>query len=250
MATRCARSPAPSDWCPRAPAWCSGRPGGDAGVAGRSRGMRFPAPSWLPSNQFGAGTSLRPSDRFDLDLEADLLGDHQSAVVEDHVPREAPVLAVEGAPRAEDRPMAAPGILDVAEVFDLESDGPGHALDREVARDRAGIAGPGDAGRAERGPRVVLDVEEVRGTEVVVTRLVARAHRTRVDLDLESRLGEVVGERDRAGDTGEPAANLGEHEVASDERDLGVARVDRPNPGGGQVDAVERTGGCHVGFLS
>ena len=46
----------------------------------------------------------------------------------------------------------------------------------------------------------------------------------------------------RAPYVGEAAADLGDHEVATGERHVGVPGVDLPGPGGGQVDAVRRSG--------
>ncbi len=75
----------------------------------------------------------RLEDRLDLDLDADLLGDDQAAVVERHVPGQAPVLAVDGPGGTEDGAMASPRVGDVAQVVDLQCDRPRDATDRELA---------------------------------------------------------------------------------------------------------------------
>ena len=51
-----------------------------------------------------------------VDFEADFSGAQLSAVVEGVVPGEAPVLTVEGSIGGEDGPVAARGVVGVAEV--------------------------------------------------------------------------------------------------------------------------------------
>ena len=88
----------------------------DAAVATRRRGpgtglARTPPvlSLWLP-------------DQLDVDLEGDLLGDEQPAGLQQHVPGQAPVLAVDGA-GVEDGTVVGPRVGGVTEVADIEVTG-------------------------------------------------------------------------------------------------------------------------------
>ncbi len=62
--------------------------------------------------------------RFELDLDADLLGDDEPAAIQGQVPGQAPVLPVDGARGGEDGPVAAPGVGGIAEVLGFQGDRP------------------------------------------------------------------------------------------------------------------------------
>ena len=68
-----------------------------------------------------------------------------------------------------------------------------------------------------------------------------------VEGDLDRRLGGIVGDDDGAGDPRQAHADLRHHEVASDELDAGVAGIDHPLAGDGDLVAVHEAGGRRAG---
>src|SRR6266545_5891546 len=182
------------------------------------------------------------ADGLDLDLQADLLGDYDPTGLQGHVPRQPPVLPVDRAPGGEHGPIAAPRVTDVAKVVDLQGDRPGDSLDGQLAIHGAAAARPQHLAAAVGGGRVGAGVEEVGGAQVVVAGLVAGVDTRHVDGDLDLRLLGVLGDGDGAVHASEPATDLGEHEVPADEADLGMARVNGPGAGGGQLDSIQRAG--------
>jgi hypothetical protein len=62
------------------------------------------------------------------------------------------------------------------------------------------------------------------------------------DRHVDHAVDGTVGEADDATDVGEAAADLGHHEVAADEGDLGVTGVDRPVAGDGDLGPVDDPG--------
>src|SRR3954454_12621161 len=80
-----------------------------------------------------AGFGASGLHELDVEVELDLLGDEHAAAVEGHVPLEAPVLAVDLALGGETGAGAAPRVAADAVELQLQLDGPGDALDGEVA---------------------------------------------------------------------------------------------------------------------
>src|SRR2546423_3656475 len=183
-------------------------------------------------------------DRFGLDLDGDLLADDDAAGLEGLVPGEAEALPVELGLGREPDAHAAPGIGGTALERQLERHRPGDALDGEVALDHV-VALP----RLPHRPALVghgrpgLDVEEVAGAKVTVALLVAGVDAAGLDGDGDRRLEGVLGDLDRAGEVGEAAPGLGDHQVADGEADLAVAGVEAVGPGGGELGTVDDTDG-------
>jgi hypothetical protein len=75
------------------------------------------------------------ADELDLDLEIDLLGHEQPAVVEDHVPGETPVVPVHDGGGAEHGAVVVPRVAGIAEILDVEHDRSFNALDGELTGD-------------------------------------------------------------------------------------------------------------------
>src|SRR3954447_12314511 len=100
-------------------------------------------------------------DRLDLDLDADLLADKDSAGLERDVPGDAEVLAVHLRLGREHRSLSAPGVAGVALEGHLERDLAGHAVDGQVAEEDTVSALPLRALAAERGFGVLLDIEQL-----------------------------------------------------------------------------------------
>src|SRR5918993_1564485 len=163
-----------------------------------------------------------------VERQLDLLGDEDATGLEGGVPGQAPVGAVDLAVGLEGGLLVAPRVGGDTVELDLEGDRLGDPLDGEVTGQRAAVEG----GAAERHLRVVLDVEEVRAAEVAVTVGGAAGDGRGRNGDVGDGVGEVLGDDDGAGDVRERAADLGDHEVASDETDLGVRGVDGPGAGG------------------
>src|SRR6266567_405504 len=133
-------------------------------LARRRQGARARAVPWPGS---------RLEHRFEVDLDADLRGDQQPAALEDLVPGQAPVFAVEGAAGGEDGPVAAPGVGGVAEVFHAQGDRSGDAADGQLSGQHSagGLPARGTAG--EGGGGVAAGIEEVWGAQVVIAGLAA-----------------------------------------------------------------------------
>src|SRR4029077_623428 len=84
-------------------------------------------------------------------------------------------------------------------------------------------------GGLERPRRVFVDLEEVGGTQIVVTDLVVGADARGVDGGLEMCLGGMLGvDVARGGDLGEVATDGHHAQVLGRELDLGVQRIELP----------------------
>jgi len=145
--------------------------------------------------------------------------------------------------RAEKTARSPPQGSGVSLEEHLERDLLGHAVDGEVAVDGARRAGPLDAGAPEGCLRVLVHVEELGGLDVLVAGGAAGLDRGHVDGDVDTRVFDVLADHHGAGDAGETPAHLGDHEVASDEGHVGVARVDVPGAGRRDDVAGEVAGG-------
>src|SRR5262249_37565519 len=77
-----------------------------------------------------------------------------------------------------------------------------------------------------------LDVEEVGAAEVGVAAVVAGADRREVDSRLDTGLQRIRRDLEHAGEVGEAAAHLGDHQGAGHEPAGGVGRVHVPGAGG------------------
>ena len=90
--------------------------------------------------------------------------------------------------------------------------------------------------------RVVRDVEEVVGAQVVVTLRLVGVDAGRLDDRVQGGVLGVLGHRKGARYVGEAAPDLGADEVAGDEPDLGVRRVDGVGAGLGKGGGVRCAG--------
>src|SRR3954454_20450787 len=79
------------------------------------------------------------ADGRDLELENDLLTYQDAASLKRCVPVHAPVLAVDRGLPFEPDAMVAKGIHRGTGVFELDGNGLGHALDREITGDLEGV---------------------------------------------------------------------------------------------------------------
>jgi len=83
-----------------------------------------------------------------------------------------------------------------------------------------------------------VGVEKASGPEVVVTSSGQRADARRLHRDIQRRRRRLVGDRQGAGDTLEPASDAADHKVLSREPDEGVHRVDRVDASPGNQHVV------------
>jgi len=105
----------------------------------------------------------------DLELDADLAADDDTAGLDREVPGGAEVVPVDLGDGREPGPLTAPRIVAPAQVLELERDRPGDAADREVTVNPVlTLAVLGDRGAPERELREPLDVEEVGAAEMGV----------------------------------------------------------------------------------
>src|SRR6266511_2311190 len=185
-------------------------------------------------------------DSLDLEFEAGLLADQDASTLERGVPGQAEVLTVELGVGREAGALVTERALRPAVVLDLERHRPGDAVDGEVARDEEVLRrAPLDPRAAECELRVALDVEEVGRAQVRVPLLVAALDAGCVDLDLDPRAQRVVGDVDVALDAGELAPHLAHHEMAGNELDGRVDRVELPVARGRNLDAFDHLGLAH-----
>ena len=92
---------------------------------------------------------------------------------------------------------------------------------------------------------MVRDIEEIGGAEMVVALLRAGLTLDIAIVDIDRGVRGILADVHDPGHCREPAAHLGQHEVATDERHLGVPRVDRPWTGGGNFGPLTmRVVGC------
>src|SRR5919109_5410663 len=112
--------------------------------------------------------------------------------------------------------------------FDGEGELAGPAPDGEVAGHVVAVFGGHDAGRLEGHLRMVVDVEEVVAAQVGVSVGVAGVDRCQVDLGPKGTGAEVVADGDGGIETVEPAAHLGDAEVAGGELNRAVSVIEDP----------------------
>src|SRR5215468_6603168 len=115
------------------------------------------------------GVARRGVDGLDVELDVDAVADQHAAGLEQLVPRQAEVLAVDRCLRDEPDPLVAPRIDAAAGRLGVERDLAGRVADRELA-DHAQPAAADvlHARAAEAQLGEPLDVEEVRRAQVVV----------------------------------------------------------------------------------
>lgn len=77
---------------------------------------------------------------------------------------------------------------------------------------------------------------------MVITLLATRLDAGHSDGHMDPRVLDVLSNGDRSCDVDEAAADLGEHEVSTDERDLGVVGIDRPSPRCRQQGSTDKAG--------
>src|SRR5213078_4341047 len=109
-----------------------------------------------------------------------------ATVVEDLVPVNAVLLAVERDVRGEAGALATPRIFDEAEELDGQCDGLGDAMHREGAGHVVHVlpAGRLDAGALEADLRELVGFEKVRALEILVAIVVAGVDRNRLYFEL------------------------------------------------------------------
>src|SRR5450755_797501 len=156
-----------------------------------------------------------------LELDLDAIAHQQAARLEDLVPLEAEVLAVEGALRGESDPFVAPGVLAAAAVLDVERDLAADVADGQLSGQtverRAELLDPR---AAEPDLGKVLDVEEVGRPQVIVALGRARVDAGGIDRRLPDRPREIaLVEVDLSGELGEAAPSLLDYHVADREVD-------------------------------
>ena len=137
-------------------------------------------------------TSLAALDQLDVDLDLDVLADHQATGFEQPIVGQAELGAVDGQSTAHAETCVAPGILDGAGDVDRHANRLGGPLDGQVTDSHQLIAIPLDRGTAEADLGVVLDIEEVRAAEIFVPTLVAGVDRGRDDHHLDRRTGQIL----------------------------------------------------------
>ena len=146
--------------------------------------------------------------------------------------------------------MVAVGIPDHALEGGVQGHLPGHAPDGQVAVDRPPARRRRPDRRAgERPGRVVLDVEEVVGAQVVVAVLVAGVDAAGLDGHRNLGVDRVLGQLQGAAEVGELATDLGHGHVAHGEAEPGVADVEDVGTDGRILHAVYGPAGygglCH-----
>jgi hypothetical protein len=97
---------------------------------------------------------------------------------------------------------------------------------------------------------MALDVEEVGAAEVLVAGGVVGVDGGGLDGDLDGGVLGALAHLHRPGQLGEAPAGLGQAQVLHLEAHGGVALIDGPGAGDGQLDAVDGAdggGGCGIG---
>src|SRR5205807_2287687 len=155
-------------------------------------------------------------NRFDLDLEADRLAQHEAAGLEGRVEADAKVVLVDLAGCREAHAGPHLRMRDDTEVLGVEGDRLGGAADRQVAGQRE-IGAPllNRAARAEGDRWVVLHVQEVGRTDVRVTVRIAGVDTGGVDRSLHLGIFGLLGHLDGPGELAELAAYLADHQVTN-----------------------------------
>src|SRR5262245_19859872 len=197
-----------------------------------------------PTHGRKPGSARSPfADALHVYVDGHLLADEKAAAFHRLVPGESEVLAVDGRRAVESRPLLAVRALPLAEEARLEHDRSRHAVEREGARHLALLTARIDVANAralERDLRKLLDVEEVRGAQMVVALLDVGVDAGRVDRSLHFGLrGALVVIDDLAVEHLEASGDRGE-EVADVELDGGVRRVDGERVGERRSAETER----------
>src|SRR6476661_4153563 len=126
--------------------------------------------------------------RFDFDVDLDVVADGQSAALEQHVPGQAEIAAIDLALRAEARSLATPRILRLPLELDVEGDLSRYVADRQVAGELELVPVSLDTRALEPDIGVLLDVEEIPRTEVLVALISPRVEARRLQRCLHRRL--------------------------------------------------------------
>src|SRR5262249_47589187 len=169
-----------------------------------------------------------------LDRDLDLLADHQPAV-QDHAEAQPEVLPVDLGGRAVRDPVPHHSrVVELAVPRDVERDRVGGVLDGQVTGQRVVVpAGRRDACALEVDGRVLLDLEEVRGAQVVVSDRVVGADARGGDGGLDRGRLRVLGIDVAAGGDLVELPTDGHHpQVLRGELDLCVVRVELPGSHG------------------
>src|SRR5260370_14297054 len=109
------------------------------------------------------------SDGLHVEGDLDVVADDDAAALEQLVPVEPELLAVDRGLGEEADPLVPPGVLARAEVFGIELHRTRHPAHRELAEHPVSVLPPAlDLAALEGDRRVVLDVEEFGGAVVLV----------------------------------------------------------------------------------
>jgi hypothetical protein len=146
----CGRRPGAEPLGRRRPAAATGGAATTIRVAWRYRRQLRPTAAFVAAALATCGrlTAGRPyprrrADGGDVEVEGDLVADHDAAGVQGGVPGDAPVLAVDLGLALEPDPVVAERVGGRAGVLEVERDRLGDAPDGQVARDQEGVlAGP------------------------------------------------------------------------------------------------------------
>src|SRR5260221_793120 len=188
------------------------------GLAGLARGGRG-----------GSGLLLLLLDNLALDEELDVIADDPLAV-EHRTKRHAEVLAVDLALGAIADAVAHHRVVEFAIDYPRQRDWLGIALDGQVAGQVVAIAAQRfDLGALEGDRRIVRDIEEVGGSQVVVALLVVGPDARRLDGNFYGRRFLVVGvDIPRDADLGEVATHRHHAQVLCGELDLRLESIGLP----------------------
>src|ERR1019366_1425005 len=152
---------------------------------------------------------------FDPEVDLDLVAEGEPARIEDLVPVQAPVLAVERAARKETDPLSHRWLLCAIGVLDIERHRPGDPAHRQIARDFEAVASSLDHRALEDELGVLLHIEEVGRPKVRVAPRLLRVDARGVDLDLEARvLRSLLVEDQRAAPPRELPLDRCKHQLA------------------------------------
>src|SRR5260221_4099776 len=181
------------------------------------------------SGRGGGGLLLLVLDDLALEKERDVIADDPLAV-EHRAERHAEVLAIDLALGAVADTVAHHRVVEFAIDYPRQRDRLGIALDGQVAGQVVAIATERlDLGALEGDRRVVRDVEEVGGSQVVVALLVVGPDARRLDGNFYCRRFWVVGvDIPRDADLGEVATHRHHAQVLGGELDLRVERIGLP----------------------
>src|SRR6266545_5663390 len=149
------------------------------------------------------GSSLRVPGTYDLDLdlEPDPFANQQAAGLENLVPGDVPILALDLGRGREASPLAGHGVVPPTEELHIERHGPGDVPDREVAHElEGGTAYRSQLGTLEPDLGEPFDSEEVVALQVVVAHLHAGLDAGYVDLHFGVGILGLLRDLDRAGE--------------------------------------------------